>query len=122
MKFHLDPGDLHPTIKGNCLHYIASLPDDKPFVVEVKKPKRTNPQNDRFHAMCGELGDEIGYTLDEMKRLVKNELGRYQVIDGPCGKIKRLESSADWDKDEMSAAIELLIRWGAEVGHRWRVQ
>jgi len=122
VKFHLTPGQLHPAIKSNALRYINQLPDDKAYVVEVKKPRRTNPQNDRFHAMCQELGDEIGYTCEEMKRLVKNELGRYRVIDGPCGKIKRLQSSADWDRAEMSEAIELLIRWGGEVGHRWRIE
>lgn len=101
---------------------IRELKPDQTWVVTLTKRKRTNEQNSKWHAMAGELANEIGYTPEELKRLAKNELGRYTIIDGPCGKVKRLDSSADWDKDEMSEAIELLYRWGAEVEHRWRVE
>ena len=117
----LYPGAWHQCTTA-AISAIRELKPTQTWVVTIKKRQRTTDQNSKFHAMCGELGDEIGYTLDEMKRLVKNELGRYTIIDGPCGKIKRLQSSADWDQDEMSEAIELLHRWAGEVGHRWRVQ
>ena len=117
----LYPGAWHQCTTA-AIAAIRELTPTQTYVVTIKKRQRTTDQNNKFHAMCGELGDEIGYTLDEMKRLVKNELGRFTIIDGPCGKIKRLQSSADWDKDEMSEAIELLHRWAAEVGHRWRVE
>ena len=117
---------LYPGAWSQCvaaaISAIRELTPAQTYVVTIKKRQRTLDQNSRWHAMAGELAEEIGYTPEELKRLAKNELGRYTIIDGPCGKIKRLQSSADWDKDEMSEAIELLHRWAAEVGHRWRVE
>jgi hypothetical protein len=111
-----------PQCIAAAMQAIRELPGDRTMVVTISERKRSNDANSKFHAMCSELGNEIGYTLDEIKRLVKNELGRFTIIDGPVGKIKRLQSSADWDVTEMSEAIELLHRWAAEVGHRWRVE
>jgi hypothetical protein len=109
---------------GQIAGALQTLDTDKAWVVEVKqhRSRRTLPQNSRFHAMCQELGQELGYTAGELKRLVKNELGFYAIIDGPCGKIKRLESSADWNTERMAQAIEQLNRWAAEVGHRWSAE
>ena len=111
-------------IIGDIAGHLQALPLDKAFEVEIRpyRSRRTVDQNSKFHAMCQELGQEIGYTAAELKKLVKHELGYYQIIDGPCGKIKRLESSADWNTERMAEAIEQLHRWGAEVSHRWSAE
>jgi hypothetical protein len=111
-----------PQCIAAAMQAIRELPGDRTMVVTISERKRTSDQNSKWHAMAGELAQELGYTPEELKRLAKHELGRYVVIDGPIGKIKRLQSSADWDVTEMSEAIELLHRWAAEVGHRWRVE
>lgn len=118
---HLYPGAWHQCVAA-AISAIRELKPDRVRTITIGERKRSLDQNSKWHAMAGELAEEIGYTPEELKRLAKNELGRFTVIDGPCGKIKRLQSSADWDKDEMSEAIELLNRWAAEVGHRWRVE
>ena len=117
----LYPGAWHQCIAA-AIAAIRELEPRKTMLVTITERKRSTDQNSKWHAMAGELAQELGYTPEELKRLAKHELGRYTIIDGPVGKIKRLQSSADWTVDEMSAAIELLHRWAAEVGHRWRVE
>ena len=100
------------------------LPPEKTWSVEIKqhRKRRTTDQNSKFHAMCQELGQEVGYTCEELKRLVKKEIGACQIVDGPLGKVLRFESSADWDRQRMAEAIELLYRWGIDADHVWRVE
>jgi len=102
---------------------LHDLDGDKSYTVTVKqkRDRRTVDQNSKFHAMCQELGNVLGYTFDEVKRLVKHELGFYTVIDGSVGKVARLESSADWDTEKMSRAIEQLNLWAIECDHVWRL-
>ena len=109
---------------GAITEALQKLPHDRAWTVRIypTQTTRTLSQNAKFHAMCEELGQELGYTCAEMKKLVKHELGYYQIIDGPCGKVKRFESSADWNTERMAEAIEQLHRWGAEVGHRWSAE
>lgn len=109
---------------ANVISALHTLDDDKAYTVKISKQrqKRTIDQNSKFHAMCHELGDTLGYTCEEVKRLVKHELGFYKVIEGQVGKIARLESSAEWDAEKMSRAIEQLNLWAIEVSHVWRVE
>jgi len=109
---------------GFCQDVIALLPPEKTWSVEIKqyRKRRTTDQNAKFHAMCQELGQEVGYTCEELKRLVKKEIGACQIVDGQLGKVWRFESSADWDRQRMAEAIELLYRWGIDADHVWRVE
>jgi predicted dithiol-disulfide oxidoreductase (DUF899 family) len=110
-------------VMQNIRYALMNLDPQKDWVIEIKKhvERRTNDQNSKFHAMCGELADVIGYTDGELKRLIKHELGFYTVVNGPVGKVARLESSADWNTEKMSRAIEQLNMWAIEVGHVWRI-
>ena len=124
-KCNTDACRLHRGVMiGEISKALQQLDTAGAWQVQVKRYRRsrTMPQNSKFHAMCQELGTEIGYTAGEIKRLVKNELGAYELIAGPVGKIKRMQSSADWNTEQMAQAIELLQRWAAEVGHRWSAE
>lgn len=109
---------------NNMIEDVTKLDTNASYTVTIKanRDRRTTDQNSKFHAMCQELGDVLGYTCEEVKRLVKHELGFYQVVDGKVGKVARLDSSADWDTEKMSRAIEQLNLWAIEVGHVWRVE
>lgn len=115
---------LRKTCVNRVMDDLANLDDDNSYTVTVtrNRDRRTVDQNSKFHAMCQELGDVLGYTCDEIKRLVKHELGFYEVVDGKVGKVARLDSSADWDTEKMSRAIEQLNLWAIEVDHVWRVE
>ena len=109
---------------GRIMGNLRQLDKETVFAVTITaaKDKRTLDQNNKFHAMCQELGDALGYTCEELKRLVKHELGFYTVVDGAVGKVARLDSSANWDTEKMSRAIEQLNLWAIDVGHVWRVE
>jgi len=109
---------------GRIMGNLRQLDKETVFAVTITpaKDRRTLEQNNKFHAMCQELGDALGYTCEELKRLIKHELGFYTVVDGAVGKIARLDSSANWDTEKMSRAIEQLNLWAIEVGHVWRVE
>lgn len=109
---------------ANVISALHTLDEGKAYTVKIteQRDRRTVDQNSKFHAMCQELGDALGYTCEELKRLVKHELGYYKHIDGPVGKIARLESSADWSTEKMSRAIDQLNIWAIEVSHVWRVK
>lgn len=126
MKFILHPDKnapvQRPEVLGRLLQAIASLPVDKAFGIEIKehKPRRSLESNDKFHAMCSELADATGYSPLEVKNLVKNEMSEFDVVETPFGKVKRFRSSAGWNNAQMSFAIEILYRYGAEIGHTFR--
>lgn len=109
---------------GRIMGNLRQLDKEIAFAITITpaKDRRTLDQNNKFHAMCQELGDALGYTCEELKRLVKHELGFYTVVDGAVGKIARLDSSANWDTEKMSRAIEQLNLWAIDVGHVWRVE
>ena len=121
MKYQLQP-HTWAGVMQNIQYALMNLDQQKSWTIEIKQRKqgRTLEQNSKFHAMCAELAKVLGYTDGELKRLTKHELGFYTVVNGPAGKVARLESSADWDAEKMSRAIEQLNLWAIEVGHVWR--
>lgn len=130
MRYRIPQATIPETkaIKADCIGRLIGdvqrLDDANSYTVTItqNRDRRTTDQNSKFHAMCQELGDVLGYTCEEVKRLVKHELGFYQVVDGKVGKVARLDSSADWDTEKMSRAIEQLNIWAIDVGHVWRIE
>ena len=117
MKYTLS-GSLFNRVRSNCINHIGQLPDDKPVVVEIKPyvKRRNLPQNERFHATIGALAKETGYTPQEVKNLVKDEMNWFEMIDGPLGQRKRYKSSADMNKIQMAESTEILNRWCIDLG------
>lgn len=88
--------------------------------IDIDKPKRSLGQNARFNARLNEFGAFLGYTNAELKQLVKDEMGAYQDAMGSLGVVRRYESSAQWDKNKMAHAMDLLDRWAAENNFTFR--
>ena len=94
---------------------------ENPQLIEVKryKPPRSLPQNAKFHVMLGELANEIGYSLDDLKDYFKWEFGPKQCISigGKDRMIPR--STASYSKMEMVEMIGQVERVGAENGFQF---
>lgn len=115
------------TINGDAdrdrvAEFVRSLKDG--MRVEIKHPKRTDPQNAKFWAMLGEIADQVkwhGLTLteDDWKLIfmdaLKREVRVVPNIDGN-GFVNLGQSSSDLSVSEMSDAIELMLMFGANHG------
>jgi len=122
-----------PTIKANCLQYINEdipLPEKgkRPYEVIVRKHVEsiTEQQRAGFHWLCKCLGDELGYTLQEIKEMAKKECMGCVGIKIGERVIEVTDSSEKLNKIEYSDLIECVYRLGAEAGvvlptlDRWR--
>lgn len=123
-----------PNNVRNCIRHITEevpLPEGKqrPYVVIIKPhvESLTEEQRNGFHWLCKMLGDELGYTLHEIKEMVKQEcLGTKLVRIGEHER-EVTPSSEKLNKLQYSELIEGVYRLGAEAGvylptlDRWRV-
>jgi hypothetical protein len=88
---------------------------EKGKLVELKEARKSRSldQNAYFHKIVSIWAEDIGYTIDEAKTVIKRELGYYYEKNGN----KFLISTATMDSKTMSELIEKFIIWaGAEFG------
>ena len=83
--------------------------------VEVKefRDARTLNQNSYFHLCCQILASDTGYTTEEIKQIIKDEL---EFMKYKKGDRYFLRSTADLNKDEFTVLIEVLLNFALEHG------
>jgi hypothetical protein len=105
-------------VKHNAIQAVTDImgADGMEVIVQKHKHDKTAEQRGWFHMLCKLLGDEAGYTLGEVKELVKKELlGTKQITIG--GVVKEVtESSEGQNRHGYSELIEGIYRIGAEAG------
>ena len=67
---------------------------------------RTSQQNKYLHAILGEIAEHTGYTINEMKQVLKHELGYYDIIH----KVVLYYSTAEMTKEQLGKFIEQIVR------------
>ena len=108
----------------NCLRYLTeevTLPDDKqkkPYAVIIKPhvESKTEDQREGFHWLCKMLGDELGYSLLEIKEMCKREcMGTKTVKVGSC--VQEITGSSEsLNIIQYGELIDTVYRLGAEAG------
>lgn len=92
--------------------------------VELKAPKRSLPQNDRFWASLTDVARQVPWhgvklTPDDWKLIfldaLKRELRMVPNLNGD-GFVNLGRSSSDLTKEEMSDCLELIYAFGAQRG------
>ena len=92
--------------------------------LELKEPKRSLPQNDRFWAMLTDVSRQVTHhgvklSPDDWKLVFLDALGRelrmVPNLDG-TGFVNLGRSSSDLSKAEMTDLIELIFAYGAKHG------
>jgi hypothetical protein len=80
--------------------------------------KKSSNQNRYLHKILTLLAEYLGYSLIEMKILVKKEVGLYDyVINKKTGEqVKELKSVANMTKEEVGKMIDYILQIGAEAG------
>jgi|694.fasta_scaffold00097_93 hypothetical protein len=91
-------------------NFMRSVPDGVKLDVYISYStnKASNAQLARIHAMCRELANSIGYTFDEIKKLIKDRSGLYYINNNK----RYYRSFADCDKMELNMAIQSCIEIG----------
>ena len=98
--------------------FLKELPDgaNMEMFIAVSSEKGTNAQLARLHAMIREIANDIGYTFEEVKLIIKRHTGLCFMKD----KVQYCKSFADCDKDELNLCIQECIRIGDENGIQLR--
>lgn len=94
----------------------------KKCIVELtEKTQRSKSQNAYLHVILGYFGSQFGYELEEVKAYYFKELCnaelfvRYETDRVTGEQRKRLRSSKDLTKDEMTLAINRFRDWSAKT-------
>jgi hypothetical protein len=99
--------------RNKAAEYLGKLTAKEKGQIELKQIRRTrsNRQNRFLHVVLMDMGEHLGYSLDEIKTLAKRHCG--MVYDHPNGG-KFLRSTAKLDTKEFCTFVEHLQRWAAE--------
>jgi hypothetical protein len=102
---------------------IDQAPDG--FIAEVREPRRTGEQNEKFWAMLTDISraKPMGrrHTPEDWKAILMNACGwECQFIEGLDGRpFPQGFRSSHLTKSQMSTLIEFMLAFGAEHGVRW---
>ena len=72
-------------IRRNAVHYInqANLDKSLEIIIRPHRMSHTEFQRGGFHFLCKVLGDRLGYTLGEIKEMVKQHVYGMRTVN--CG-------------------------------------
>ena len=117
---------ISPRVRSNAIEAVRTAPDG--WMVEIKEPTRTSPQNRHFHALCGDIAKSglkwagKARSLDDWKALlvsahaVATGLGG-EVIPGIEGEFVAIrESTARMGKARSASLIEYTLAFALTNG------
>ena len=115
IKLTVKDGELHFPLKANetrFKNFLSNIPDGAhlELFLGVTTDKGSNAQLARIHAMYREIGNELGYTFEEIKLMVKRKAG----VCFTRNNTEYCKSFADCSKTELVLAIEACIEIGKE--------
>lgn len=108
-------------IRDNAVSLIKSLTISEERLIKITvedyEENRSLEQNAKLHAMLGELADQTGYRLDEIKSIILIELGHCKhVVDPDGNEYKIPKSTSKMSVKKLSELIEEIYQWSAENG------
>ncbi len=105
-------------VKRGLYEFLKGLDLTKPKQVAITdyKEKKTDEQRSSFHLLCGLLGKELGYSMQDIKDYAKDEcFGAHTVtIAGITKEI--VKSSEKAKRDEYSDLIDTVYRLASQAG------
>jgi len=76
---------------------------------------RTSQQNKYLHAILGEIAEHTGHSINQMKQIMKYELGYYDLINNDLGyRIILYHSTADMTKEQLANFIDEIVIFASE--------
>jgi hypothetical protein len=130
MKYDLDNPDQATTLMQSLWPKVkAALAAGKKLTLEVKDAKRTNEQNEKFHAIIGDIAKEAQHLgakwdAEDWKRLLVDEFWKQQGITAGRvipnlsgdGIVQLGMQTSKFDKHQASEFVEFLQAWAANNG------
>ena len=109
MKFHLTAKN-RDVLLANISRLDLSASE---YDVDVREHKETRSgiQNNRMWAIYADIGNELGYTSDEIHQLAGYKFLRYQKGDQEF-----IKSTTKLNTAEMASYQDALARWATELG------
>lgn len=105
--------------KDKAQRHIKALCMDKPWQMELKpyKKNRSLSQNKLYFMWMKVIGDEIGYTSEEMHAIMADKFLTTEFVEYAGNKIKRDKSTSRLNTKEFTEYLENIDRWSAgEMG------
>jgi hypothetical protein len=105
--------------KERAINKIKSLNLDKPWSVDIKpyKKNRSLAQNKLYFMWMKIIGDEIGYTSEEIHAIMADRFLTTEFVEYGGNKIKRDKSTSKLNTKEFTEYLESIDRWAAgEMG------
>ena len=97
--------------------FLIQETDDWEIVVRKARKEKTHQQRKTWHALLTEFGQALGYTMPQMKQVVKREIFGAEWIKLPNGKeVEVIQSSEDEDRHGYANLIDHTLRIAAENG------
>jgi hypothetical protein len=105
-------------VKRNCLDAVMNIrgDDQMEVVIQKHKQRKTDEQRSWFHVLCSMLGNETGYTLGEIKQMVKGVVLGSTTVSVGNQSFEVVESSEKQNRETYSQLIEGVYRLAAEAG------
>lgn len=107
----------------------AALAAGRKLTLEVKDAKRSNEQNEKFHAIIGDIAKQAQHLgakwdAEDWKRLLVDEFWKQQGITAGKvipnlsgdGIVQLGMQTSKFDKNQASEFVEFLLAWCAENG------
>ena len=120
---------VNDAVKDRVIELIRGLPTDEnaPFVVEIKVKTRSMEQNDKFHAMLGDIARQATwqgdtYDIYGWKNLLVSAhtiatKQPYKLVTGIEGELVNVrERTSKMGVKRMASLIEYTTAWGVENG------
>lgn len=90
--------------------------DDLEVEIRQRRKEKTHAQRGTWHALLRDWGREVGYTLQEMKQVVKRELMGTSFIEVHGKRYEIFPSSEDEDRYGYSRLIDDTLMLAAKQG------
>ncbi|WP_429499401.1 recombination protein NinB [Robbsia andropogonis] len=126
----------HRAARQSAMRAISYAPDG--FVVQITEPNKTRLQEEKYHAMFGDIAKQAQFMgskrdVETWKRLLVDAFARAKAamgepIQGQGGIIPNLDGTGfvqlgvqtrKFRKKEAIDFVDYLYAWGAENGIRW---
>jgi hypothetical protein len=130
MKYDLDSQEQAKALMSNLWPKVkAALASGKKLTMEIKEASRANDQNDKFHAMIGDISKQAQHLgakwdAEDWKRLLVDEFWKQQGITAGRvipnlsgdGIVQLGMQTSKFDKNQASEFVEFLQAWAANNG------